>query len=89
MLDVLGLDPLDPRWAQAETAGETGGGEHRALDALVRGRLAERAEARAAKDWARADAIRDELTAAGLVIEDGREGASWSLGSTTTTTGGN
>ena len=89
MLDVLGLDPLDPRWAQAETAGETGGGEHSVLDALVRGRLAERAEARAAKDWARADAIRDELTAAGLVIEDGREGASWSLGSTTTTTGGN
>jgi cysteinyl-tRNA synthetase len=36
--------------------------------------VTQRDEARAAKDWARADAIRDELTALGLTVEDGPEG---------------
>jgi len=89
MLDVLGLDPLDPHW-DADGATSAGGGaataEHAALDALVRSRLAERAEARAAKDWARADAIRDGLASAGIRVEDGREGADWTI---ETTTGGN
>lgn len=93
MLDVLGLDPLDPLWSAATSSSGAGAAsespEHAALDALVRRRLAERAMARQAKDWARADAIRDELAAAGLVIEDGRDGATWSIGSATTTTGGN
>jgi len=35
---------------------------------------AERDEARSARDWGRADAIRDELVAAGWVVEDGPEG---------------
>ena len=37
--------------------------------------LAERTEARKAKDWARADAIRDELKAMGFTVEDGKDGA--------------
>lgn len=37
--------------------------------------LAERGEARKNKDWARADAIRDELKAMGFVVEDGKDGA--------------
>lgn len=88
MLDVLGLDPLDPLWdRQVTEAGASGASaEHTALDALVRDRLGERAEARAAKDWPRADAIRDALTRAGISVEDGREGADWSI---ETTTGGN
>ena len=39
--------------------------------------LAERAAARKAKDFARADAIRDDLAAKGIVIEDGPGGATW------------
>jgi cysteinyl-tRNA synthetase len=47
--------------------------------AAVEGRLAERAAARAAKDFARADAIRDELLAAGVAIMDGPEGTTWKV----------
>ena len=39
--------------------------------------LVERAEARKAKDFARADEIRDELAAEGIVIEDSAQGATW------------
>jgi len=77
MTDVLGLDPLDPHW----TAGG-GDGESRlraALDALVSDRLTARADARAAKDWAAADAVRDLLTTAGIAVEDTPAGARWSM----------
>ena len=76
MLDVLGLDPLGETWTDAGSAGYS---DHEALDALVRTQLAARATARAAKDWARADEIRDALTAAGIRVEDGPDGARWSL----------
>ena len=46
-------------------------------DARVDALLAERAEARAARDFARADAIRDQLAGEGIVIEDGAGGATW------------
>jgi len=49
----------------------------RRMAPLVEAELARRAEARAAKDFATADAIRDELIAAGVVVEDGANGASW------------
>ena len=42
----------------------------RALDALVEERSTARAQARAARDFATADAIRDRLAAAGIAIED-------------------
>jgi cysteinyl-tRNA synthetase len=76
MLDVLGLDPLGAQWGG--TAGSAGA-EHAALDALIAAQLAAREAARAEKDWARADALRDALTAAGIRIEDGRGGARWTL----------
>jgi cysteinyl-tRNA synthetase len=45
--------------------------------AEVEARLAERAEARKAKDFARSDAIRDALLARGIAIMDGPQGTSW------------
>lgn len=50
-----------------------------ALEVLVEAQLEARAAARANKDWAASDAIRDTLAAAGIVVEDGADGASWSL----------
>lgn len=46
-------------------------------DADIEARLRERAAARKAKDFAASDRIRDELAAAGILIEDGPAGAAW------------
>jgi len=78
MLAVLGVDPFDDHWAGS-------GGSAReerltaAVDALVSSLLDKRAEARAAKDFAAADAIRDQLKAAGIELEDTPQGPQWSL----------
>ncbi len=76
MLDVLGLDPLAAPW-RGQAAG--GSAEGKALDGLMEHLLAKRAEARANKDWATADSIRDTLQAAGITVEDSAEGARWHL----------
>jgi cysteinyl-tRNA synthetase len=77
MLDVLGLDPADSHWA-ADTGGVSEQLNH-AVDVLVAGLLEQRAQARDAKDWATADAIRDRIKEAGIEIEDTPEGAKWSI----------
>ena len=74
MLDVLGLDPLRRavgRWPA--------GGADAALDALVQALIAQREEARAAKDFATADRVRDQLAAAGIEVEDTAQGARWNV----------
>jgi cysteinyl-tRNA synthetase len=48
--------------------------------AAVEARLAARAEARANKDWAASDRIRDELLALGVVLMDGAAGTTWRMG---------
>ena len=45
----------------------------------IEGMIAKRAEARKAKDWAAADAIRDELAAMGVVMKDTPGGVEWHL----------
>ena len=51
-----------------------------AVDAAhVEDLLRERREARGRRDFARADAIRDELTALGIAIEDSAQGTRWSV----------
>ena len=81
-LDVLGLDPLAEPWRAGvlEGAGSSqGGAAMETLDRLIQHDLDERAQARAAKDWPRADALRDKLTQAGVVVEDSPSGARWHL----------
>ena len=62
MLELLGLGSL----AQPDEGAEA--------DSAAQGLMAEREEARAAKDFARADAIRDELAAMGWEVRDSAEG---------------
>ncbi len=78
MLEVLGLDPTDPAWPSAGRGAD--GRLTDAVDALVQGLLDERAAARAAQDWARADRIRDQIKAAGIEVEDTPAGPVWTLG---------
>ena len=73
MLDVLGLDPLPEPWVG------TGGSADAALDSLVQALIAQREEARAAKDFATADRVRDQLADAGIEVEDTAQGARWTL----------
>ena len=47
------------------------------LDAEIEALIEERQAARKAKDFARADAIRDELLAKGIILKDTREGVKW------------
>ena len=68
VLGVLGESP--DKWLAKDAEG---GLSSDAIDQL----LVERADAKASRDFARADAIRDELNAAGIIIEDSASGATW------------
>jgi cysteinyl-tRNA synthetase len=78
MLAVLGLDPFDPAWSAG--AGSDGG-LRSTVDSLVALALEQRAAARTRKDWAAADAVRDQLKQAGVVVEDTPQGPRWTIGS--------
>jgi cysteinyl-tRNA synthetase len=69
LIGFLGADP--EAWFQ--------GAADPALKARVDGLIAERVAARAAKDWARADAIRAELTALNVEVMDNATGATWRI----------
>jgi cysteinyl-tRNA synthetase len=76
MTGILGLDPLSPEWAESSAVDS---GLTKALDVLV-GRLLEaRQRARAERDFAAADALRDDLLAAGVAVEDTPDGPQWTL----------
>jgi cysteinyl-tRNA synthetase len=75
MLSVLGLDPLSAQWTGAGRDGDLRG----VVDALVAVALAQRQAARERKDYQAADVIRDDLRAAGVLIEDTPAGPRWEL----------
>ncbi|MDC8803723.1 cysteine--tRNA ligase [Halomonas pacifica] len=56
-----------------------GAGELPLAEAEIEARITARAEAKRAKDFAAADAIRDELAALGIILKDSREGTTWVL----------
>ncbi|MFC0447861.1 cysteine--tRNA ligase [Rhodococcus jostii] len=76
MLSILGVDPLDEHWTQ-ETADASAATD--ALDVLVRAELERRQSARAEKNWAVADEVRDRLIRAGIEVTDTPNGPEWSL----------
>ncbi len=76
MLAILGLDPLAEPWV-SRGAGAAASG---VVDALVDALLEQRAAARARKDFAASDAIRYQLAAAGVTVEDTADGARWTVG---------
>ena len=69
MFDVLGLQEDDKNDSQNDEAYK------KAIDLLLNMRM----EAKARKDWATSDQIRDQLTALGFEIKDTKEGFSWQL----------
>ena len=72
--DLMGLLQMDP---EAWFAGEDEGGlSAERIEALI----SERTAAKAARDFAVADRIRDELAAEGVIIEDGPDGTKWRRG---------
>ena len=75
MLDVLGLNPYASPWAGAADSDR----QTEVIDALVKVVLEQRQEARARKDFAAADALRDGLDRIGIRIEDTASGVRWSL----------
>ena len=73
-LSILGCDPFDPIFAtDSASSAET-------LDGLISLALEQRQAARARKDFAASDAIRDQLAVLGVVIEDTATGTRWSIG---------
>jgi len=74
-LEVLGCDPFDSAFA----SGSAGDDLTAALDGTIKLALSQREAARVRKDFESSDAIRDGLTALGIVIEDTVQGPRWSI----------
>jgi cysteinyl-tRNA synthetase len=74
MTEVLGINPSSAQWQTASDTPATV-----ALTALVGSLLRDRDAARARREFAVADRIRDELSAAGVQVEDTPTGSHWSL----------
>ncbi len=72
-LGILGCDPFDPIFANSNSA------KSEVIDGLISLALEQRNAARARKDFAASDAIRDSLTALGITIEDTPTGSRWTV----------
>ena len=73
-LSILGTDPFDSAYSSSPSADLTG-----AVDGLISLLLEQRSAARARKDFAAADQIRDQIIAMGISIEDRADGVRWSI----------
>jgi len=73
-LSILGCDPFDPHFGDTNSTDFT-----TAVDGLIALLLEQRESARARKDFAAADSIRDRITAMGISIEDTPQGPRWSI----------
>ena len=69
IVNILNINPLAPQWLRTSNIDEV----------LVLKLIDDRNAARARKDFAAADAIRDELTKMGVTIEDAAEKTNWSV----------
>ena len=76
MLDVLGVDPLSPTWADDSKNAQQ---LESALDYFVQQSIAVRNAAKENKNFDAADAIRDSLRNAGIALEDTSDGVRWNL----------
>jgi cysteinyl-tRNA synthetase len=74
MTTVLGINPID--WAASTSASDV---TKQALDKLIQALISDRNAARADKDFAKSDAIRNQLQAAGITLEDAADGTHWSV----------
>jgi cysteinyl-tRNA synthetase len=72
-LEILGCDPFDPIFTDSSNS------KSEILDGLISLALEQRTAARARKDFAASDAIRDSLTALGITIEDTPTGSRWTV----------
>jgi cysteinyl-tRNA synthetase len=73
--DLLGILQSNPeQWFQGAASDDAISAE--AIEALI----AERQQAKLDKDYARADEVREELKAQGVILEDAREGTTWKRG---------
>jgi cysteinyl-tRNA synthetase len=82
---VLAIKPAPPtaasgkigEYGSPQGTAELGADPEKRLEAEVQARIESRQKARAEKDFARADAIREELLAMGIVLEDTKDGVRW------------
>lgn len=79
MTEVLGVNPLAAQWNSGDDDATS-----EALAALVEALIDARARARKDRDFATADQIRDQLTTAGIAVEDSADGARWTVTGRTT-----
>ncbi len=75
---IMGLLSRDPLTYSKEKQAKSFS-ELRIDPASIENLIQQRLEARANKDWARADAIRDRLLAENILIKDGPEGTTWQV----------
>ena len=76
MLDVLGVDPLSTTWTTSNNSQQ---GIEDALAALVQDKIEQRSKAKQNKDFATADAIRNQLKDMGINLEDSADYVRWNL----------
>ncbi|MEW8397294.1 MAG: DALR domain-containing protein, partial [Candidatus Thiodiazotropha sp.] len=74
---ILGILQDDPEsYLRGAAPADEDGLSDEAIETMIQARI----DARSAKNWAEADRIRDELQAAGIILEDGPQGTTWRRG---------